>query len=292
MIYFGLSTKKLIWHHFLTRLLYIHYWLKYYWPNRSALIETKRLKGSKKNRKAFVFGSGPSMRKLDPEKIEKKKKEGFDVLACNGYLCSAIGNKVLPTYMLFSDTVDFVSVPPDHPRASRAKLGKPDKAKAEYLGIPIFVPIKYRRFQKNQKCYFFNDFENIFSQNVSNILKPRGYGSFSGNKLLSTAVYLGYSEIYICGLDYAMFKTMTVDQDNKIYSEVQHFYDGEQRQSYKFERSDQYTVGRLMYNWHMNFIFLEKFKNQSIINLDPDSYVDAFSKWHDLDVYTEEGYSN
>ncbi len=82
-----------------------------------------------------------------------------------------------------------------------------------------------------------------------------------------------------------MFKDIKVNKENKLYWEVKHFYDNEKRPSYVFERSKEYTIGTLLYKAHLNFTFLEKFKGYPIINLNPESYVDSFSKNHDLQIY-------
>ena len=56
--------------------------------------------------------------------------------------------------MLFSDKLDFVNVTDDHPRAFRAKLGKPDKQKAIDNNIPIFVPINLLSIKKLEIVIF------------------------------------------------------------------------------------------------------------------------------------------
>lgn len=285
MKYFGFNATKILKYKYKIKFLYLLYYMKHCLPNHKLFKKTRKLRNTKNGKSVFVFGNGPSMKKLDPQKIKRYTSEDFEVIACNSFLYSDMGKAVKPDYMLFSDKLDFVDVPDDHPRAFRAKIGKPDKQKAIELGIPIFAPIKFCKYQKNGQCFFFDDYEDIFSNNVANILRPRGYGSWSGNKALSVAVYMGYSNIYICGLDYDMFKDIKVNNENKIYWEVKHFYDNEKRPSYVFERSKEYTIGTLLYKAHLNFIFLEKFKGYPITNLDPESYVDAFPKNHDLKIY-------
>ena len=119
---------------------------------------------------------------------------------------------------------------------------------------------------------FFNDSENIFSPNVVNITKPRGYNSWTGRKALSISCYLGYDNIFICGMDYDMLRDIKVTKDNKLYWTVKHCHDDKDRPSYVMEKSSFRTTGELLYFSHFDIIFHDKFKSLPIALWDPQAY--------------------
>jgi uncharacterized Rossmann fold enzyme len=286
MRYLGISAPKIVRYWLRVKLEVAYYYLKYCIINFESLLKTYKLKNTKKNNKVFVFGNGPSMKKLDPIKIKNYSNNGYDIIACNGFIQSDFGKHIKPNYMVFSDPLDFKTVPNTHPRKFRELLGKKDKQDAINEQIPIFAPINFLNYEKYDNCYFFNDCEDIFSNNISNILAPRGYGSWTGNKALSIATYLGYSEIYICGLDYDIFKKINVNSKNEIFTKNEHFYDSKDRDSYVFERSKSgYNVAKFLYQAHINLIIFDKFKKHPIINLSKEGLIDSFQKKHKLDVY-------
>jgi hypothetical protein len=109
-------------------------------------------------------------------------------------------------------------------------------------------------------------------------------------KALAIAVYLGYSRIYLCGLDNSYVKTFFVDADNRIYRKDEHFdsdiYQIDGQRDYCL--ADRYGVGgvsALLMDYALHFSQLHRFPADRIVNLDPDSLIDAFPKVHDLDVY-------
>ena len=78
------------------------------------------------------------------------------------------------------------------------------------------------------------------------------------------------------------FKSLTVDRDNVKRSRYRHFYDADGEWQ-EFVGKD--PLWEDLYFTALTFRSLDKFARFPIVNLDPDSLVDAFSKQHDLDVY-------
>lgn len=286
MKYFELSITKILKERVQTTLGIVNYYRLQTLPKRELLSKTKRLKNAHKTKKTFVFGNGPSINKLDPKKVIKYQKNDYHVIAVNSFLHSKIGKIVKPDYQVFSDPLDFEEFPKSHSRYQRSVTGKIDKQKAIDRNITIFAPLRFSEKTDYKNIYYFCDFYNRFSNNVANITKPRGYKAWTGMKALAIACFLGYKKIYICGMDYDMFKNIVVDENNNAYWTVKHFYVDKDRPNYvlKHKRGTK-TVGKMLYDAHFNFIHHEKFQKYPIINLDKEGLIDAFPKKHGLNIY-------
>ena len=283
--FLGFSFSSLIKYYFQTKFEILKYYLKFILPNRKILKETIKIKNSKKGKKVFIFGSGPSMNLIDPEKISNLvKQEGYEVIALNSFLYSEFANYIKPNYMVFSDPLDFIEVPDTHPRFKRSIDGKIDKRKAINNNIPLFIPISFYKHSKKDhgKVYYFNDSCDYFSQKID-LLKPRPFNTFTGLKAIACGVYMGYDEIYICGFDYDSFKKTVVDINNEIIHEFGHYYESENRPNHfvHVKRS----FGSHLYDCALVFIQHDKFKKYNITNLNKLSFIDSFKKKHNLDVY-------
>lgn len=278
------SITKFILYFLYTKWNVFKYYLKYILPNRNVLKKTIRLKNSKKGKKVFIFGSGPSMNILDPKKISNfVKNESFDVIALNSFLFSDFSKLITPNYMVFSDPVDFISVPETHINHFRSTHGQEDKRKAIDQNIPLFIPINFLKQTKENhgKVFYFNDCGDYFAKKID-LLKPRPFKTFTGMKAISCGIYMGYDEIYICGFDYDNFKKTIVDKENKVTHEFTHYYESQRKNRII---PLEYTFGEHLYSCALSFIQHDKFKNNNIINLNPNSFIDSFPKNKKLDVY-------
>ncbi len=267
---------------FATYVLSIGYYLLYIFPQRDELKRTKELKNTKKGKKCFVFANGPSMNLLDIKKIEKYQKTGFDVICVNSYIISDMAMTVVPNYYVLSDPVSFGAsenvASDDVMDAQKRQIERLNELK-----IPVFIPAQFPPDLLNQ-CYMFNDFENRFTNNI-NPMKPRGYLSMTAYKALAIVCHLGYDTIYLCGFDNDYFKTISVDENNDIYYVDKHYYD--KGAKYWTAPNKGKGVGNLLWEYHLLFKDLELFANHNIVNLNKNSFVDAFTKKHSLDIHID-----
>jgi hypothetical protein len=211
-------------------------------------------------------------------------ENGMHLITVNNFIHSDFADILQPTYHIFSDPLDFIDVPDSHPKAERARMGKKDKQRVMDRGIPLFVPIQYYDYHPKENTHFFYDVENIFSANVADLGRARGYMSWSGMKALAVACSLGYERIYFCGMDYDMFKSIQVHEDNKLYREVNHYYDDESHPKYEFH-GGRYSIGEFLYMEHLNFMVHDKFAPYPLVNLNPKGLIDSLPKEHSLDIY-------
>jgi hypothetical protein len=254
-------------------------------PDRASIEDLLPLREKYRGRSCLVFGNGPSLSILDPGKIKAISEGGMDVFCVNHFV----------------DTDKF-----DLPQGVSLVLSDPKTLEGDWVSeyaksrVPvrrIFVPHRAYSSELSQagngkiKVYPFNDDAGswIFSRNIDPT-RPRSYLSLTLYKALAIAVYLGYSRIYLCGLDNSYVKTFFVDADNRIYRKDEHFdsdiYQIDGQRDYCL--TDRYGVGgvaALLMDYALHFSQLHRFPADRIVNLDPDSLVDAFPKSHDLDVY-------
>ena len=99
---------------------------------------------------------------------------------------------------------------------------------------------------------------------------------------MSICKYLGYNKIYFIGLDNNHWNNIKVNNENEIFQVHRHFYDDDGVYRKNFNAK---SISNLLKRSSGVFEGFEKFKNFDIINLDPDSFIDCFSKTHKLDVY-------
>ncbi len=272
---------------------------KYYYTrhvllgDRAALARTKALEGTKRGRQAFVFATGPSLAKLDAAKVAAVKRErGIDVFGINFLLGTEFGKIVEPTHYVVSDPAQWTAAMAeselahlDEAEAARQRSAfaascRETWAALERVKPQLFVPI--HELASSPAAYGFCDAVDLFSDNVRDITRPLGYRPWTAYKALSIACYLGYDRIYLGGVDNDAFKSLTVDRDNVKRSRYRHFYDAPDEYQV-FVGTD--PIWEDLYYTALTFRSLEGFRRFPIVNLDPDSLVDAFPKAHDLDVY-------
>jgi hypothetical protein len=260
--------------------------------------EIRALRNRHQDRSVLVFANGPSLAKLDPEKVRRLQRDrGFHVIAINAYLNSDFGRAVTPDYYVLSDPNYWTGHVPEHQivhlsETQRAHARQQEARTAAQIwdllrihDIGLFVPADRYEQTEHARKYPFCDFSFSFFTNVTDISRPLGVSSLSIYKALAIACYLGYQKIYICGVDNSQFKTFSVDRDNNVLYEIRHYYDDGRSEFIKYRTRT--SIFLFLYHFSFYFSSLEKFKSFPIVNLDPDGLVDCFSKSHDLDVYRQ-----
>lgn len=253
--------------------------------NDEKLIQLKKLYRTHVGQCCFVFANGPSLKLLDPRKIESfVHGEEFDVFVVNQFLES--------DRFAFAGHVSLVLSDPGYfPDVFLPFANTWSRKRVERLFIPGPYEELCRSHVSHIEIYPFCDAEDswIFSRNISP-LHPRSYLSMTAYKALAIAVFLGYDKIYICGFDNTYIRNFYVDKENRAYRIDEHFDlhaypDGQNRDYWPTETFGKGAVAELLVQYARLFKDLHRFPADRIVNLDPYSLVDAFPKHHDLDVY-------
>jgi hypothetical protein len=269
------------------------YQLRHVLPRWRELERTRRLRGTKQDRRALVFASGPSMRKLDPAKVRALQGDGgFDVIGLNAYAATEFGRIAPPDLYVLTDpatwtralTDDQVKhLDPAGQAAARAKFATLVDELWRGLEVrnpKLFIPVELYPQRAYENAYPFCSVGNLFTSNVIDITRPQALRPMTAYRALAIACYLGYREIYFCGIDNDAFKSTTVDEANVKWCTYEHFYDVEPERIPSYE-----SLSRGLYYTSLTFGCLENYRGFPIVNLDPAGLVDVFPKQHDLAIY-------
>lgn len=237
-------------------------------PTKNQLLGTKKLKNSKIGKTALVLGGGPSLSRLN---IDRVKSDNPDIWVVNGFALSDAAKVLVPKYYVLSDIFYF----------NREYLLQPiikSLGDQEFtLVLPHWITINFPKHDiLNFKHLFFDDRElSAWSGNTSP-LKPRGYLSLTLYKSLAFAIFMGYEKIYILGADNTEFLGYTSDISNRFL--FGGFYDYEDPVGQLDVSSDflDGPAGAFIDVAHA-LADLYKFKGP-IVNLDTKSLTTAFPK--------------
>lgn len=249
---------------------------------RKALAGIRKTRGVKGQQVALVVGNGPSVRKIDWEKIAEMKKDGLELFVVNYFLLSDTYEICRPNYLVLSDP----KTKPDYPDPRNLELWT--KIRSD-TSLKLLVPLSwYRSIQLDkliaERAMFFDDggLEG-WTKNISPT-KARGYIALTAYKALAISIYLGYKRTYIIGIDNSMFRNIAVDAQNSLIENPNHFFS---QGGIVRNVSDQYPNGISDYFNDMALCFFSLrhcFSKRGIINLDPESLVDCFEKQNQIEV--------
>lgn len=149
--------------------------------------------------KCFIIGNGPSLIGSDLNKI---KKSGIDSFACNEiFMC--YGNvEWRPKYYFCSDVTGIVSVLDKKENASEA-FSNCDFAFLRNMKESLYFSKKFKNVIVYNQIYPENELSPEFSYDCS-------YYVYIGHTvmyvMLQFAIYMGYNEIYLLGVDHQFSK--------------------------------------------------------------------------------------
>lgn len=242
-------------------------------------INLKRMKNYHQAKAALIISNGPSLNKVDFEKIKSLlTTDEVIVFSLNYGLLDERVMSLMPVYHLLSDPAIIHRSSEINTLQLKAQLEKEPSIKlitpSTWHGISYFC---------NNNCLHFNDFDNhkfTFSKSI-NPINPRNYQSLTSLKALAIAGYLGFKKIYIIGFDNSNFLGINVDIKNQIFEKSLHGVSA-YHTSPPMNLSRMYSgisISDVLYGsgeifWQLQVFF----GNLNVINLDPDSLVDCFPK--------------
>jgi hypothetical protein len=252
-------------------------------PRRDRFSELARIAGSGRGRPAFVLANGPSVKKLDPSKIERLRvKLQADLFCVKFYVNTEFARVAKPDYWVVSDPGEF--------DLKRAEVCAAFANAQTLVAKGVFAPIAYAALVAKQVAlpvFGYNDTEtsHIFSNSIDPRY-PRSYMSMTAYKALAIAIFAEYFPIYICGFDNSFIQNFRVNANNEIYRSTVHF-EPTARQEPNATLYSARGVADEFLSLSRLFIDLRKFQHHDIRNLDADSLTDAFPKDCSLDVFRE-----
>ena len=242
-----------------------------------ALRSTRQAKGSHTSQEALVIGNGPSAATLDWEAVNAEQKNGLQVFTINYFLLSEANGVFTPDYVVLSDPITKPNV------VSNLRTQELWQKIREIPGSKLVVPISWFPLMQSdlelshRTMYFDDSGLEGWTKNIAPT-RARGYLPLTAYKALAFAGYLGFNRINIIGIDNSMFRTISVDIENKLIQYPNHF----------FEKGAVFTDLSYFYPTGINDYFRDVslcfsslttyFTGLPIVNLDGESLVDCFPK--------------
>lgn len=185
----------------------------------SSVKKLKNLKNTKTGKRCFIIGNGPSLSINDLEKIK-----GEDSFAVNRIYRIFDKTEWRPTYFFAQDTRIVDEIKDDVGTLLR-------ECSSVFLNSSIYKQIKYGMKKKDNLYFIYIDTDTIncypnlpeFSENIS----ERFHEGFTVTyACIQMAVYMGYSEIYILGIDHSYNANRKPDGTVEENKNVQNYMPG------------------------------------------------------------------
>lgn len=247
---------------------------------RKAHRHTKKIKGARINKDALIIAGGPSVNRLSIENVLLAQQSGqLDVFAVNYFTEGEIASRLIPDYFVLSDPIH----KPNSKVVFKGVNSQDIWAKlSSWPQTKLLLPHSWLNLKmhiSNEVIVWFDDRELPGWLNSNSPIRPRGYNSNTGLKAVACAIFMGYRNVFVVGLDNSLAKTIEVDGDNRLMEASSHFYDSES--IIKEHRPHLYPRGvqDLLYDQSLSFVDLRKsFKSKNLFNIDTNSLTDVLPK--------------
>ncbi len=252
---------------------------------------------NKSHKRSIILGNGPSLLK-DMHEINNHSKDKCDFFAVNFFANTNYFFELKPNYYFLADKL-FWS---DNLNKNFVNLRSDtlDRLKCVNWGMTILCPESGYGYIKSN---FFNN-SNISIIEIPEkyielktkqmqlfVLRNRFFGLPNINSvstLIWYSIISNYSEIYLYGLDFSGFKSITVNQEtNQVSVPVKHFYknsDAEKDSSNKYQSKKNKSLSVRLYQ-NYRFMKYNEILNELAVSLRIDiinrsyfSYVDSFKR--------------
>jgi hypothetical protein len=240
------------------------------------LSNLRNKKGTCSQRSALIVANGPSCNLINWAEVKTyQKTRNLDIFCLNESILIDPTLDIKPNYLLLSDPKDHV----EHPQSSGTIWAFVRQNPSTSLITPLdwHSPKLISACAQDACLHFVDTGQNYFSNSL-NPLFIRTYPPMSVFKLLSVVKFMGYSKIFVIGLDISFFKSVHVTQNGRIIQESTHYkagYHEPEDMSHHFPNG----IGDYFHFIAQNFLTLRKyFDDQRFINLDRDSLNDTFEK--------------
>ncbi len=251
-----------------------------------------------------IMGNGPSLN----SSIEEHKKflKDKDLFCVNFFPNTDLYKELKPRY--------YVNIAPSVWRKSAKEKNKINNqslykkiAQNTDWELKLYIPTEARKHQEWKQGVDKNEKIEIKYINITPIEGPQNFCNFLFKKNLGmprphnvlipsiiTAIGIGYKRIYLIGADHSWLHQITVDNENNVLFNQKHFYD--ENDSVAEKVSDYYKgskkkplhllLMKFVYAFKGYFIINRYAESMGveIINLTPDSFIDAFKK-ENLNTY-------
>lgn len=248
-------------------------------------------------RKSIIIGTGPSLLK-DIYEINNYKKDECDFFAVNFFANTETFLQLKPNYYFLADKLFWSE---DLNKSfNQLRNDTYQKIKAINWDISILCPesgydyIK-SRLQDNSNISFIKIPEKSIMLSTKRmqlfVLRNKFFGIANINSMVTLLWYsimCNYSEIYLYGVDFSGFKSITVDQKtNYVSVPVKHFYknsEAEKDSSNKYQSKANKSLSERLYQNYRVLKYTDLLsdlavsKGIDVVNRSSFSYIDSFKR--------------
>jgi len=231
---------------------------------KSLIKENIKFKDIHKNDRCFILGTGPSLKELNPDLIKNEITFGVNYLV-NGDIINAI----TPTYYgLFDNKFSNENI-----QITKSIINKLPNTEF-FMSTGSYKAMKEVGIEHSKINYLY---ANIYPAGRINKIELTNNMRVTYNVVpacIQIALYMGFKEIYLLGTDFNSFATQ----------KPEHYYeDGfiQKRQRSLGEELKEYAI---VCNVHYYLDKYAKSKGVKIINLTPNSLLDAYEKKQIKDI--------
>jgi len=248
-------------------------------------------------KKSIIIGTGPSLLK-DVHEINSYKKDECDFFGVNFFANTETFLQLKPNYYFLADKLFWSE---DLNKSfNQLRNDTYQKLKAINWDISILCPesgydyIK-SRLQDNSNISFIKIPEKSIMLSTKRmqlfVLRNKFFGIANVNSMVTLLWYsimCNYSEIYLYGVDFSGFKSITVDQKtNYVSVPVKHFYknsEAEKDSSNKYQSKANKSLSERLYQNYRVLKYTDLLndlavsKGIDVVNRSSFSYIDSFKR--------------
>ena len=237
----------------------------------------------------FVMGNGPSLSKI-AERLDEREK--FNICTVNYSMSTDLFFKLKPEMHVFVDPVLFNTTDAKNKDLYEA-------FKKITWKLLLFVPYGLTKematiLKSNSNitvCRIPKQHLNIESRTLSKLeyaVYKKGWAAPCAMNVVVGAIFcginIGYRKIFLFGVDHSWMKYITVENNNDVCLEDQHYYGTEKRVWNRDESGASLTMYELYFNFTILYDSYNRLKRYAdyldvkVINKTPGSFIDAFPK--------------
>jgi len=255
-------------------------------------------------KEVIVLGNGPSLGNLISSELFLNRIKTLDVVGVNAFCDHPCFEQIKPKYYVMAAPDFWVDGVKDIYIQFRTSIFSNLQKKVDwefYLFIPW--PAKKKKFWQDELAK--NPNIKIIFFNIIPFEGGDGFKHFCFNKKLGlprlhnvigpaimNMIWLNYKKIYLVGVEHSWLPQISVDENNHAFVGQPHFYDKDAKPDRMngVDGVGHRTLHEIIYKFYLAFrgyFEVQKYaksKSVEVINLTPDSFIDAFPR-EKLDIF-------
>lgn len=237
-----------------------------------------------KGKRIHVLCTGPSLRQDLPELMGDKQFMKEDKICVNYFFHDEVIRELKPTIYCLADPVLF--------EATHIGIFNDINAFVDW-DMKLVIPLYGREIVRTVKSMLTNNHITLvaISALLYNGFEKNRYKSWETGRSVPSyvnisimasyvALNMGYSDIYLYGVEHTFFENMGVDDENRLYLTDSHFYGSEKR--YVLRNGQQWHIKDWLYDKYLTFLEHERMRGyadylgSTIVNCTENSLIDSY----------------